>query len=76
MQLKQDIGQYDSDLFLFYRVLFFLGMHDISATSISADFFLLSLSGDIFKLINNALFPSETLQMCAVHHDGFEMLEI
>ncbi len=31
---------------------------------------------DIFKPINNALFPSETLQMCAVHHDAFEMLEI
>ncbi len=63
-----------------------LGMHDISATiSVSADkcpFFLLSLSAryenlaDIFKPINNALFPSETLQMCAVHYDGFEMLEI
>ncbi len=26
--------------------------------------------------INNALFPSETLQMCTVRHDGFEMLEI
>ncbi len=31
---------------------------------------------DIFKLINKALFPSETLQMCAVRHDGFEILEI
>ncbi len=61
-------------------------MHDISATiSVSADklqFFLLSVSArweklaDIFKQINNALFPSETLQMCAVRHDAFEMLEI
>ncbi len=44
--------------------------------------FLLSLSArkenlaDTFKPINNALFPSDTLQMCAVGHDGFEMLEI
>ncbi len=61
-------------------------MHDILATiSVSADkcpFFLLSVSAryenlaDIFKPINNALFPSETLQMCAVRYDGFEMLEI
>ncbi len=63
-----------------------LGMHDISATiSVSADkcpFFLLSVSArwdnlaDIFKPKNNALFPSEALQMCTVCHDGFEMLEI
>ncbi len=51
-------------------------MHDISATiSVSDDIlhiFLLSVSArygnfaDIFKPINNTLFPSETLQMCAV----------
>ncbi len=61
-------------------------MHDISATiSVSDDkclFFCYRLSArkenlaDTFKPINNALFPSDTLQMCAVGHDGFEMLEI
>ncbi len=54
-------------------------MHDISAAiSVSADkwhFFCKNLAV-IFKQINNALFPSETLQMCAVRHDGFEILEI
>ncbi len=74
MQLKQDIGQYDSEFFFFLEYCFFRDARYIGHISISADFFL--LSGDIFKLINNALFPSETLQMCAVHHDGFEMLEI
>ncbi len=49
-----------------------LGMHNISAIiSVSAENLV-----DILKLINNALFPSETLQMCAVCHDGFEMLEM
>ncbi len=49
---------------------------------INPHFFLLSVIGPIkkcgvyFKPINNALFPSETLQMCAVRHDGFEMLEV
>ncbi len=61
-------------------------MHDIPATiSVSADnahFFCYRIGPikknvvDIFKPINKALFPSETLQMCAVRHDGFEMLEI
>ncbi len=56
-------------------------MHDISATiSVSGDkckFILLSVLADkkIWP-INNALFPSKTLQMCAVRHGGFEMLEI
>ncbi len=47
-------------------------MNDISADK--CKFFLLSVSA--FKPINNALFPSERFQMCAVRHDGFEMLEI
>jgi len=31
----------------------------------------------LLKLTNSVLFPSaETLQMCTVQHDGFELLEI
>ncbi len=58
----------------------YIGNHIVSANECS--FFLLSVSArgenlaDIFKPINNALFPSETLQMCAVRHGGFEMHEI
>ncbi len=52
----------------------YIGNHIVSANECS--FFLFEKMSDIFKPINNALFPSETLQMCAVRHDGFEMLEI
>ncbi len=53
-----------------------IGMHDISDTiSVSADKCKKKICyryrADIFKPINNALFPSETLKMCAVRHDGF-----
>ncbi len=53
----------------------YIGNHIVSANECSFFLFEKNLA-DIFKPINNALFPSETLQMCAVRHDGFEMHEI